>query len=140
MARFPIPASSSIADLPGPVPPHLRAAANSAQVHQWLLANALIRVRWAVAFLCLLLVPLFPSLPVLWVGVLAFMLALGAFLYGTYGLVRGGFVWGRLLRSAQRRPIRAIDDWLLKHHPRARTLAAGQLVVVGVAMTVLAPR
>ena len=59
----------------------------------------------------------------------------GAAIYGTYGLVRAlgatvtvlGMIW---LKTD-------ISDWLLEEYGAARVLAAGQLVVLGVATAIV---
>jgi hypothetical protein len=60
---------------------------------------------------------------------------LGAIIYGTYGLVRAlGAVFiflGMLLLEAD------ISDWVIERYGGARFLAAGQLVFLGVALTIV---
>ena len=60
---------------------------------------------------------------------------LGAIIYGTYGLVRAlGAVFmflGMLLLEAD------ISDWVIERYGAARFLAAGQLVFLGVALTIV---
>ncbi len=53
----------------------------------------------------------------------------GAALYGVYGAARGLAAWGVLLGPEWAR-------WLLAHKPTARRVAAGQLVLLGVATAV----
>ncbi len=60
---------------------------------------------------------------------------LGAIIYGAYGLIRGlGAVFiflGMFLFEAD------ISDWLTERYGAARVLAAGQLVFLGVALTIV---
>ena len=62
-------------------------------------------------------------------------LRLGAIIYGTYGLVRAlGAVFiflGKLRLKVD------ISDWLIERYGAARVLAAGQLVFLGVVLTIV---
>jgi hypothetical protein len=58
---------------------------------------------------------------------------LGALIYGLYGFVRGAAVWPLILGARQRRGI-DFNLWLLHKHPGARTLAAADLLLVGLAV------
>ncbi|MGH3148658.1 MAG: hypothetical protein ACRDTR_23000, partial [Rubrobacter sp.] len=61
--------------------------------------------------------------------------ALGAIVYGTYGLIRSlaavfmvlGILWYKT----------DVSDWLVERYAVARTLAAGQLVILGVATAIV---
>ena len=57
-------------------------------------------------------------------------LAIGAVIYGTYGLVRGGMAPVLLLGEIRQKA--DVSDWLILQTKLARVLAAGQLVFVGV--------
>ena len=60
---------------------------------------------------------------------------LGATIYGTYGLVRAlgaVFIFLGILRLKV-----DISDWLIEHYGAARFLAAGQLVFLGVVLTIV---
>lgn len=60
---------------------------------------------------------------------------LGAVVYGTYGLVRGlGAVFILLVMLGLRLDI---SDWLISRYGAARTLAAGQLVFLGVSTSIV---
>ncbi len=60
---------------------------------------------------------------------------LGAIIYGTYGLVRAlGAVF--ILLGMLRFKV-DISDWLIERYGAARVLAAGQLVFLGVALTIV---
>jgi hypothetical protein len=60
---------------------------------------------------------------------------LGAVIYGTYGLIRGlGAVF--ILLGMFKSKV-DISDWLIEHHGAARVLAAGHLVLLGVATAIV---
>lgn len=59
---------------------------------------------------------------------------LGAAVYGTYGLLRAVAAPLLLLASVLSRA--DVSDWLIVHHKRARSLAAGQLVFLGATVVV----
>lgn len=61
---------------------------------------------------------------------------LGAAIYGTYGLVRGMAVWGIILWLPRLVGQDSTETWLLARNGFARLLAAGQLVVLGVAAAI----
>jgi hypothetical protein len=62
-------------------------------------------------------------------------LRLGAIIYGTYGLVRAlGAVF--ILLGMLRFKV-DVSDWLIGRYDAARVLAAGQLVFLGVALTIV---
>jgi hypothetical protein len=58
---------------------------------------------------------------------------LGAVIYGTYGLVRGMAVWSIILCLPRLVSQDGTETWLLARNGSARLLAAGQLVILGVA-------
>jgi len=62
--------------------------------------------------------------------------ALGAVVYGVYGLVRGGAVWPLILSLSRQPGATPLADRLLLYAPVARAIAAGQLLVVGLAVAV----
>lgn len=55
---------------------------------------------------------------------------LGALVYGTYGFIRSAAVWPLIFGSRRRRG-NDFNLWLLHKHRGARTLAAAQLLLVG---------
>ena len=60
---------------------------------------------------------------------------LGAIIYGTYGLVRAlgaVFIFLGILRVKV-----DISDWLIERYGAARVLAAGQLVFLGVVLSIV---
>lgn len=65
----------------------------------------------------------------------------GAAIYGTYGLVRGLGAWGLIASSAilRRKRGMSFDDialWLIARHRAAQVVAAGQLLVLGIAFAI----
>jgi hypothetical protein len=59
---------------------------------------------------------------------------IGGMLYGLYGLVRGGFVWVLIPGLARYRVGGPPSVWLLELNLAARVIAAGQLILVGIAV------
>lgn len=60
---------------------------------------------------------------------------LGAVVYGTYGFVRGAGVWGILL--GHHTASFDVSDWLFEHTKTAKKLAAGQLIFLGVVVSIV---
>ena len=61
--------------------------------------------------------------------------ALGAAIYGTYGLVRG--VAAPLIMLGNIRRQTDLSDWYILHNKPAQVLAAGQLVLLGVTIAIV---
>ena len=59
----------------------------------------------------------------------------GAVIYGTYGLVRALGAVGILLGILGFKT--DVSDWLIEHYSAARALAAGQLVLLGIAAAIV---
>ena len=67
----------------------------------------------------------------------AFLIAnpvLSMVIYGTYGIVRGAAVW--VLLALARRHDPDFGDWLVRHWETARLITAGQLLLLGITVTI----